>query len=149
MIDLTIDGADEVDPNGNGIKGGGGALLFEKIVAANSKQNIWIVDESKLVSKLGKFPLPVEVVPYGHLQTIRKLEFLGYNPKLRKVNDKEFLTDSNHFIADLYLGEISDPEKLDYTLKHVPGVIEHGLFQGIVNKVVVGNEDSTRIIEFR
>jgi ribose 5-phosphate isomerase A len=88
QIDLTIDGADEIDPSGNGIKGGKGALLYEKIVASNSRQNIWVVSEYKLVKKLGTFPLPVEVIPFGHVILLRKFEELGFHPVLRRVDNK-------------------------------------------------------------
>ena len=147
-IDLTIDGADEIDPQGNGIKGGGGALLFEKIVASHSKMNIWVVDESKLVNQLGTFPLPVEVLPFGETHTQHAFEALGLKPKKRMIGNSSFKTDSGNYIIDLYIGKISDPGELDHQLKQIPGVIEHGLFQGIVNKVVVGTKTDTRLIEF-
>lgn len=148
-IDLTIDGADEVDPNGHGIKGRWGALLFEKIVAVNSEKNIWVVDESKIVKKLGKFPLPVEVIPFGHRQVLNQFTRLGFNPVLRIDDGKEFKTDSGNYIIHLHTGVIEDPLQLDRTIKQVPGVVEHGLFSGIVNKVIVANEESIRILEFR
>ena len=147
-IDVTIDGADEIDPEGNGIKGGGGALLFEKIVASHSKLNIWVVDESKLVDRLGAFPLPVEVVRFGERHTLQAFEALGLNPKKRMIGNTPFTTDSGNYIIDLYLGNITDPRVLDHRLKQIPGVIEHGLFQGIVDKVVVGKENDTQVIEF-
>ena len=97
-IDVTIDGADEVDKNFNGIKGGGAALLWEKIVATNSNQIVWIVDESKVVDTIGKFPLPVEVIPFGAGQVIKKFEARGYKPVLRlDANGKEVRTDENNF----------------------------------------------------
>ncbi|OGU48577.1 MAG: ribose 5-phosphate isomerase A, partial [Ignavibacteria bacterium GWC2_36_12] len=102
-IDLTVDGADEVDPEFNGIKGGGGALLYEKIVASISKEIIWVVDSSKLVKRLGKFPLPVEIVTFGHTHTLRRLKDAGYNPSLRVRNGELFPSDGNNFIADLEL----------------------------------------------
>jgi len=147
-IDLTIDGADEIDPEGNGIKGGGGALLFEKIVAFHSKMNIWVVDESKLVNQLGAFPLPVEVVRFGEKHTQNAFEALGLNPKKRLIGNSPFTTDSGNFIYDLCIDRISDPRELDHDLKHIPGVIEHGLFRGIVDKVVVGKDNNTQLIEF-
>lgn len=148
-IDLTIDGADEVDPDGHGIKGRWGALLFEKIVAVNSEKNIWVVDESKIVKKLGKFPLPVEVIPFGHRQVLDHFIRLGFNPVLRIDDGKEFQTDSGNYIIHLHLGVIDDPVQIDRTIKQIPGVVEHGLFPGIVNKVIVANENNIRILEFR
>ena len=100
-IDVTIDGADEIAPDFSGIKGGGGALLFEKIVAEQSKSVIWIVDESKMVDYLGRFPLPVEVVPYGSLQLFKRFEALGYKPTFRERDGERYLTDSKNFIIDL------------------------------------------------
>jgi len=137
-IDITIDGADEVNPAFNGIKGGGGALLFEKIVANVSRKNIWVVDESKLVDKLGVFPIPVEIVPFGYRHTIDMLRQLGMNPELRIRENKIYKTDSDHYIVDIYMNEVHDPRKLDRTLNMVPGVIENGLFIDIVDMIVVG-----------
>jgi ribose 5-phosphate isomerase A len=148
-IDLTIDGADEVDPDGHGIKGRWGALLFEKIVAVNSETNIWVVDESKIVKKLGKFPLPVEVIPFGYRQVLDHFTRLGFNPVLRVDDGREFQTDSGNYIIHLHLGVIEDPLELDRTIRQIPGVVEHGLFPGIVNKVIVANEKNIRILEFR
>jgi len=146
VIDLTIDGADEVDKNLNGIKGGGGALLFEKIVASSSRKNIWVVDSTKLVDNLGKFPLPVEVVPFGIEHTVSKLKEGGYNPELRLVNDKIFLTDGNHYTIDLHLNKITEPVKLETELKKLPGIIETGLFINIANIVIVGRANSYEIL---
>jgi ribose 5-phosphate isomerase A len=149
QIDLTIDGADEIDPEGNGIKGGGGALLFEKIVAHHSRMNIWVVDESKLVDQLGAFPLPVEVVRFGEKRIQQEFEILGLNPKKRMIGNTPFTTDSGNFIIDLFLDKINNPGALDHKLKQIPGVIEHGLFQGIVDMVVVGTDTNTRVIDYR
>jgi len=148
-IDLTIDGADEIDPNGHGIKGRWGALLFEKIVAANSKQNIWVVDDSKIVEQLGKFPLPVEVIPFGYKQVVKRFIELGFNPELRMEGQETFKTDSANFIIQLNLGKIDDPVELDRLLKQIPGVVEHGLFTNIVNKAVVADLSNIRIINYR
>jgi ribose 5-phosphate isomerase A len=148
-IDLTIDGADEVDPEGQGIKGGGGALLFEKIVASNSRQNIWVVEKRKLVTQLGAFPLPVEIVPFGYRNLLRKMDEMNWNPVLRMEGSKIFQTDGHHYIVDLQLGSIPDPRQLDATLKHLPGVVEHGLFLDTVNKVVAAGPDQVDIISFR
>jgi len=149
QLDLTIDGADEIDPNGHGIKGRWGALLFEKIVAANSRQNIWVVDNSKIVDQLGKFPLPVEVIPFGYKQVVKKFVEMGYNPEIRMEGKETFKTDSGNFIVQLNLGKIDDPVALDRSLKQIPGVVEHGLFTGIVNKAVVADKSNIRIINYR
>ena len=112
-IDLTIDGADEISADFQGIKGGGAALLFEKIVATNSKQVMWIVDESKLSQQLGSFPLPVEVIPYGSQKVFERFEAKGLNPTFRKNADGSMLrTDSQNYIIDLHLKEIADPHTL-------------------------------------
>lgn len=145
-LDLTIDGADEVDKNLNGIKGGGGALLFEKIVAAASKKVIWIVDSSKYVKKLGKFPLPVEVIPFGSKQILKRFNDRGYNPEVRKNGSDIFITDSGNEIIDLHLNKIEDSLKLEQEIKLIPGVVEVGLFNNIANMVIVGKENSTEII---
>ena len=145
-IDLTIDGADEVDKNLNGIKGGGGALLFEKIVATSSRKNIWIVDSTKFVDNLGKFPLPVEVVPFGIEQTVSKLKEAGYNPALRMMDDKIFITDGNHYTVDLHLNKITEPVKLEHELKKLPGIVETGLFINIADMIIVGRANSYEIL---
>ena len=145
-IDLTIDGVDEVDPNLNGIKGGGGALLFEKIVAVASNKVIWIVDSSKYVKKLGKFLLPVEVVPFGSIHLIKKFKDRGYNPTIRKNGTGHFITDSGHEIIDLHLNEIEDSIALEREIKLLPGVVEVGLFNNIANMVIIGRVNSTEII---
>lgn len=140
-IDLTIDGADEVSPDFQGIKGGGGAHLFEKIVAINSKRNIWIVDDSKLVDTLGAFPLPVEVVQFGSEYLYASFEEKGYKPAFRVNEDGEkFVTDSGNYIIDLHLGEIKNPKDLAVELKSEVGVVEHGLFIDIVDLVIVGSD---------
>ncbi|WEV44898.1 ribose-5-phosphate isomerase RpiA [Streptococcaceae bacterium ESL0687] len=147
-VDLTVDGADEVDSNFNGIKGGGAALLMEKIVASYSKKCLWIVDENKLVDKLGKFPLPVEVIPYGHDQLLRKFGELDLNPKIRLNMDGEFLlTDTGHYIIDLFLEEIPNPHELAAFLDSTVGVVEHGLFIGMIDKVIIGTKEGVKILE--
>ncbi|OTN89132.1 ribose-5-phosphate isomerase A [Enterococcus sp. 7E2_DIV0204] len=146
-VNLTIDGADEISEDFQGIKGGGAALLFEKIVATYSKKCIWIVDESKLVKKLGKFPLPVEVVPYGSKQLVRLFEEKGYSPILRTTTDGETLiTDGGHYIIDLHLEKIDDPIALGAYLDQLVGVVEHGLFLQIVSTVIVGGEAGPKTI---
>ncbi len=137
-IDLTIDGADEVDEKLNGIKGGGGALLYEKIIAANSKKNIWIVDSSKMVKTLGKFPLPVEVVQFGCNHLGVKLENNGFRPAMRMKGNTRFITDNNNYIIDIKMGSIPDPAALDVKLKSFPGVVETGLFYNVADEVIVG-----------
>mgnify|MGYP005782153573 FL=1 len=148
-IDLCIDGSDEVSDDFQGIKGGGGALLWEKIVANASNQIIWIVDESKLVHKLGKFPLPVEVVPFGAQLVFNRFERKGYKPSWRMDGDQKFLTDEKNYIIDLHLGEIDHPEKLADELIHMVGVVETGLFLNRVNDVIVGTQNGPKILHAR
>jgi ribose 5-phosphate isomerase A len=148
-IDLTIDGADEVDENLNGIKGGGGALLYEKIVAENSNKNIWIVDSSKLVRTLGKFPLPVEVVKFGAEHLYITFTEMNFNPQFRMKDRKRFVTDGDHFIIDLNLKMIADPFSLDDMLKKITGVVETGLFCGIADILIAGNSDGTVTLKKR
>ncbi|MFD0696940.1 ribose-5-phosphate isomerase RpiA [Paenibacillus sp. GCM10027628] len=138
FIDITIDGADEVDRNGNLIKGGGGALLREKILAANSKQFIVIVDESKEVEHLGHFPLPVEIVPFAATLTINQLKKLKCRPKIRVKDGKEFITDNGNLIVDCTFERILNPEKLSKEINTIPGVVENGLFAQMANKIVIG-----------
>lgn len=145
-IDLTIDGADEVDENLNGIKGGGGALLYEKIIASNSKRNIWIVDSTKLVKTLGKFPLPVEVVQFGSTHLCVKLESKGYKPTFRLSGTKRFITDNNNYIIDLKINKIEDPIGLDIKLKNFPGVVETGLFCNVADIVIAGIGNKVEVI---
>lgn len=146
VVDLTVDGADEVDPALNGIKGGGGALLMEKIVATNSKDCIWIVDESKQVETLGAFKLPVEVVQYGAENLFRHFEKKGYSPAYREKDGQRFVTDQGNFIIDLDLKVISDAEALAEELDRTVGVVDHGLFLGMVSKVIVGTPEGPKII---
>lgn len=146
-IDLTVDGADEVDPYLRGIKGGGGALLYEKIVAYNSEKNIWIVDDSKLVSKLGNFPLPVEVIPFASRKLFMKFESMRLNPSIRKLDNKNFVTDSGNFIIDCKIGEIENPKELEKELKMIPGVVEVGLFIDVADYVIIGYNDRTEVLE--
>lgn len=146
VVDLTVDGADEVDPALNGIKGGGGALLMEKIVATNSKDCIWIVDESKQVEILGAFKLPVEVVQYGAENLFRHFEKKGYSPAYREKDGQRFVTDQGNFIIDLDLKVIPDAEALAEELDRTVGVVDHGLFLGMVSKVIVGTPEGPKII---
>ena len=146
VVDLTVDGADEVDPALNGIKGGGGALLMEKIVATNSKDCIWIVDESKQVETLGAFKLPVEVVQYGAENLFRHFEKKGYSPAYREKDGQRFVTDQGNFLIDLDLKVIPDAEALAEELDRTVGVVDHGLFLGMVSKVIVGTPEGPKII---
>lgn len=147
-IDVTIDGADEISPDFQGIKGGGAALLYEKIVATYSNKVIWIVDQSKMVDHLGNFPLPVEVIPYGAQQIFRIFEEKGYAPTMRMTEDGEFRrTDSGNLIIDLHLDKISDPHQLAEELIHMVGVVEHGLFLYMVDTVIVGYEEGTKTLK--
>ena len=146
VVDLTVDGADEVDPALNGIKGGGGALLMEKIVATNSKDCIWIVDESKQVEMLGAFKLPVEVVQYGAENLFRHFEKKSYSPAYREKDGQRFVTDQGNFIIDLDLKVIPDAEALAEELDRTVGVVDHGLFLGMVSKVIVGTPEGPKII---
>lgn len=146
-IDLTIDGADEVDPYLRGIKGGGGALLYEKIVAYNSEKNIWIIDDSKLVNKLGSFPLPIEVIPFAARKLMVKFEQMRLNPILRKTENKNFITDSGNFIIDCKIGEIENPVSLEKELKMIPGVVEVGLFIDVADYVIIGYNDRAEVME--
>src|SRR6266487_4903230 len=124
-IALTVDGADEVDPQLQLIKGGGGALLQEKIVAAASEQFIVIVDDSKLVQQLGKFPLPVEVIPFGSNHVLQKILATGCEDVLlRKKNDQLFISDHGHYILDCYFEKINDAISLNNALHNIPGVVE-------------------------
>ncbi|MBM7641748.1 ribose-5-phosphate isomerase RpiA [Streptococcus loxodontisalivarius] len=146
-IDVTVDGADEVDPDFNGIKGGGGALLMEKIVATPTKEYIWVVDESKIVEKLGAFKLPVEVVQYGAERIFREFETKGYKPSFREYDGVRFVTDMKNFIIDLDLGVIENPVSFGQELKAMTGVVDHGLFNGMVNKVIVAGKDGVKVLE--
>ena len=150
-IDLTVDGADEVDPDLRLIKGGGGALLREKIVAAASLSMAVIADASKLVPRLGAFPLPVEVVPFGLVSTRRHIETtvegLGLSGEIAlRGGAAPFVTDGGHFILDCRLGAIPDPERLAAALSVIPGVVEHGLFIGYAQTAFIAGPDSIRAL---
>ncbi|MGT2894833.1 ribose-5-phosphate isomerase RpiA [Streptococcus entericus] len=146
-IDVTVDGADEVDPAFNGIKGGGGALLMEKVVAVPTQHYIWVVDETKLVSQLGAFKLPVEVVPYGAERLLRHFAQKGYSPAFREADGERYVTDMGNFIIDLDLKVIADPVALALELDTTVGVVEHGLFNGMVDTVIAAGKDGIRILE--
>lgn len=147
-VDLTIDGADEISQDFHGIKGGGAALLFEKVVATYSKEIIWIVDESKMVDKLGRFPLPVEVIPYGQDQLFRLFQEKNYHPSFRMESEETLKqTDSGNSIIDLQLDCIDDPIALANELDSLVGVVEHGLFLSMVNRVIIGKESGPEVLE--
>ncbi len=141
-IDITIDGADEVDSYLNLIKGGGGALTREKIIAFNSKKVIIVIDDSKVVKALGiDFPLPVEVVKFGWTSTKKTLENFGCNVVLRKIMGEEpFITDNSNYILDCEFERIAEPEQFEVDLNNIPGVVENGLFIGLVDEVIVGGK---------
>ena len=147
-LDITVDGADEVDPNLDLIKGLGGALLREKIVAAATQKEVIVVDESKLVHQLGtKSPLPVEIVQFSHGHTARVLSKLGCGPMLRQKNSVPFVTDNGNYILDCSFKGIDDPEKLEIALHSTPGVVETGLFLGIADTVIIGAATGARVMK--
>lgn len=146
-IDVTVDGADEVDKDFNGIKGGGAALLMEKIVATPTKEYIWVVDESKMVEHLGAFKLPVEVIQYGADRLFRVFEKAGYKPSFRMKENQRLITDMKNYIIDLDLGKIEKPFEFAEMLDKTVGVVEHGLFNGMVNKVIVAGKDGVKVLE--
>ncbi|WP_020530911.1 ribose-5-phosphate isomerase RpiA [Flexithrix dorotheae] len=146
-IDITIDGADEFDPYLRLIKGGGGALLREKIVASATKKNIVIVDASKKVNRLGKFLLPVEIIPFAKELIIKKLEELGLSPKIRMDKDRPFLTDENNLIIDLNIIQQRNLEYLEKRLKSIPGIVETGLFLSTTGMVIMGEGNEVKTFE--
>jgi len=156
-LDLTIDGADEIDGALNLIKGGGGALLREKIVAAASDRMIVIADESKWVEALGRFPLPVEVIPFGLAATQRAMAHAfaesGVSGQMGVRKGKEghvFVTDGGHWIVDAHLERIADAPRLAGLLNAIPGVVEHGLFIGLVSTAILaGAAQGIRVVERR
>ena len=155
-LDITIDGADEFDQSMNLIKGGGGAHLQEKIVAFGSDIMVVIADESKKVNKLGRFPLPVEVVQFGSTSSQKKIEemlisqkYRDFNIKMRMNNKKPFITDEGNYIFDLELNEIADPKKLCSELNAIPGVVENGLFIDVCSAIIMGYSDGTAEISWK
>ena len=155
-LDLTVDGADEIGPDLTLIKGGGGALLREKIVAAASGRMLVIADDSKYVPVLGRFPLPVEIAPFGAGATLRAMHAAIAAVQtpgrldLRQGRDGHaFVTDGGHWIVDAALGRIEDPAALARALAAVPGVMEHGLFVGLATLAILGGPDGVRTIERR
>ena len=152
-LDLTIDGADEVDPQLRLIKGGGGALLREKIVASASQSMIVIADETKVVDTLGKFPLPIEVNPFGLVSTHITIEKLASKMgltgsiALRKKGDETFETDGGHFILDASFGRIPDADALATQLNSIPGVVEHGLFISMATLAIIAGPTGARTLK--
>lgn len=146
-LDLTIDGADEVSPALDLIKGAGGALLREKLVALTSRRLIIVVDASKRVATLGHFPLPVEVVPFAVEVTARRVAALGCTPTLRRSDGQLYRTDNGNYILDCAFGAIEDPLRLERELNLLPGVVENGLFVGLAETVVVGGADNVTLIQ--
>jgi ribose 5-phosphate isomerase A len=148
-LELTIDGADEIDPQGQLIKGGGGALLQEKIVAAASEELVIIADSSKLVQQLGKFPLPVEVIPFGHEQVAQKIIAGGIagglckKVSLRTTNGQVLITDHGHYILDCNYEKIQDLATLNTSLHLIPGVVETGFFINMASRAIIGREDGS------
>jgi ribose 5-phosphate isomerase A len=153
-LDLTVDGADEIDPSLNLIKGGGGALLREKIVASASDRMIVIADESKWVDVLGRFPLPVEIVAFGAAATRRAMakafaqSGVSGQMAVRKGKDGHvFVTDGGHWIVDAHLGRIPDAPRLASLLTSIPGVVEHGLFIGLASTAILASSQGIRVVE--
>lgn len=148
QIDVTVDGADEVDPQLRLIKGGGGALLHEKVVASATQQLVIVADATKRVPVLGKFPLPVEVIKFAKALVKKKIEALGAQVELRRSADgKPFLTDENNYVLDCRFGQIPDADALARRLSDMPGIVEHGLFIGMASVVLVAN--GSEVIELR
>lgn len=147
-IDLTIDGADEVDSNLNLIKGGGGALTREKIIAYHSKKMIVVVDDSKIVKSLGiNSPVPVELIKFSWTATQKAIEQLECVTELRKIMEHPFLTDNGNYILDSDFGRIQNPEELEKNLNLIPGVVENGLFVGLADVAIVGGKQGITTLE--
>ncbi|MEN6592336.1 MAG: ribose-5-phosphate isomerase RpiA [Methanobacterium sp.] len=148
-VDLAVDGADEVDPQLNLIKGGGAAHTLEKIVDSSAEKFIVIVDDSKMVDKLGAFPVPVEVIPQAYRVVTEKLEYIGGKSRLRMAEKKDgpVITDNGNFVVDIQFPKISKPEVLEMELNTIPGVVENGIFTGIVDEVMVGTPEGLKILK--
>lgn len=142
-LDLDVDGADEIDPKKRMIKGGGGALLRERILAKMSREMIVICDESKLVKNLGKFPLPVEIIPFGYKTTITHIEKLGYRCTLRKFPmGNLFVTDNQNYVVDINLdSDWKDPESANQRIRDIPGVVDTGFFFNLAGRIIIGFND--------
>ena len=146
-IDLCIDGVDEIDKQFNAIKGGGGALFREKIVANLADEVIWIMDDSKLVDSIGAFPLPTEVLPYGYTQVISKLKEYSFNPIIRMKDGNVFITDNGNYIVDLHIGNPMDINDVYAKVTGITGVLEIGLFINMCRRVIVGTDSGVKVIE--
>ena len=146
-IDLTIDGVDEIDPDFEAVKGGGGALTREKITAYHSRQVIWIMDHRKQVSRLGAFPLPVEVLPFGWRLLSEKIHGLGYTPILRTGNGQAYQTDNGNYILDIHSPSPAGSRKLSDLLHSYPGVVETGYFPCVCSRIIVADSTDIRVIE--
>ena len=144
-IDLAIDGVDEIDGQFNAIKGGGGALFREKMVANLADHVIWIMHEAKLVDAIGEFPLPVEILPYGHTHILKALE--EFHPVLRQKDGKTFVTDNGNYIADLHIGKPMNIADVYEKVNAITGVLETGLFLNMCDRIVVGTDEGVKIIE--
>jgi ribose 5-phosphate isomerase A len=149
QLDLTIDGADEANKNFELIKGGGGALLREKMVASISKRFIIVIDETKYVTNLGQFPLPVEIVQFGWGVTSNQISKLGCKPKLRMYNNAPFITDNRNYILDCFFEKIQDANELNNVINMIPGVVENGLFVNMADTIVIGEKDGNVNTIFR
>ena len=153
-LDLTVDGADEIAPDLSLIKGGGGALLREKVVAAASARTIVIADASKWVAALGRYPLPIEVAPFGLGATLRAIEKAiaaiqgpGFLTVRQGKDGHAFVTDGGHWIVDAALGRIDDPAAMAHALAGIPGVMEHGLFIGLAQMAIIAGPDGIKVVE--
>lgn len=148
-VDLAVDGADEVDPHLNLIKGGGAAHTLEKIVDSSAEKFVVIVDDSKLVDELGRFPVPVEVIPQAYRVVKDQLENLGGKPQLRMAERKDgpVITDNGNFVIDTRFQKIHEPEALEVQLNTIPGVVENGIFTEIVDQVIVGTAGGLEILK--
>lgn len=148
-LDLTVDGADEVDAQKRLIKGAGGALVREKIVASMSRELIVIIDESKLVADLGKCKLPVEVIPFARAATVQHIRKAGYNGEFRKSpNGDLYVTDNGNLIYDIHFNETrQQPEKDHETLIHIPGVVDTGFFFNLAGRIIVGFSDGQIVVK--
>ncbi|MEJ5293041.1 MAG: ribose-5-phosphate isomerase RpiA [Candidatus Methanosuratincola sp.] len=149
VLDLAVDGADEVDPDLNLIKGGGAALTKEKVVDSSAKRFVVIADRTKLVERLGKFPLPVEVLPFARRKVLSALAEMGSDPRLRDGGDRKdgpLVTDNGNFIVDAAFGEIRDPRGLELEIKRIPGVVEVGLFVGLAHCAYIGDDSGVKLL---
>ncbi len=149
QIDLAVDGADEVDPHLNLIKGGGAAHTMEKIIDSAADKFVVIVDESKVVNELGRFPVPVEVIPQAFRVVSEQLRHIGGTPALRMAEKKDgpVITDNGNLVIDVQFNSILEPEKLELRLNSIPGVVENGIFTGIVDEVIVGTSEGIDILK--